>query len=77
MNDDNEIKNLLIEIRDIQKERLSIQKKSLMDQDEAKIGVRASLEMQRRAAKIQKNALIIVVIVTILLILLVVLRPFR
>lgn len=54
MSDNREIVDLLKEIRDIQSERLVLQKKALADQEVAQNTIRSSLAMQRTAAKIQK-----------------------
>lgn len=55
--DSAEIVRLLTEIRDIQSERLRLQRQALDDQAQAKLVVDQSLALQRRAGKIQRVAI--------------------
>lgn len=58
MSDSREIIELLKEIRDFQKERLFLEKKSIQDRQEAQAAVQTSLKTQRTASRVQKVALI-------------------
>lgn len=58
MSDTREIIELLKEIRDFQKERLLLERKSIQDRQEAQAAVQTSLKIQRTASRVQKIALI-------------------
>jgi hypothetical protein len=69
MDSNTEIVTLLREIRDVQKERLALQKKLMKDtegvQQEALKGQRETLALQKKGSALQKIALIACAIFTI------------
>ena len=62
MSDTREIVELLKELRDIQTERLHLQRKALKEQESAQADIRNSMTLQRTSSKIQKFAALVLVL---------------